>query len=251
MSGTRDENLFMARLSEQAERFDDMVEYMKRVAAMGAGLNGDERRLVSVAFKESLSELRSAWRRIRAEEESKPEVAHMISDYRKTVEAKLDEKCKDIIGTLETNLIPQAAEGDAKIFFLKMKGDYYRYHAEIKTEATGLSDTANKANFAYAEALKEAETHLGAADPTRLGIALNYSVFFQEVTGNTVEALQLARTTCEQAEAAISALDEASQQDALQVLLLLKENVQLWQSSAQARAGGRAPELDGTAVEDL
>ena len=37
---------------------------------------------------------------------------------------------------LDDHLIPKASPADSKVFYLKMKGDYYRYLAEVATEAT-------------------------------------------------------------------------------------------------------------------
>ena len=62
-----EENIFMARVAEQAERFEDMVDYLKPVLDnKGANLNGDERNLLSVAFKSLISSKRTAWRTISA-----------------------------------------------------------------------------------------------------------------------------------------------------------------------------------------
>ena len=42
----------MARVAEQAERHEDMVEFLKNVLDQKAGgIDADERNLVSVAFK--------------------------------------------------------------------------------------------------------------------------------------------------------------------------------------------------------
>lgn len=35
---------------------------------------------------------------------------------------------------LDNHLIPNAKPADSKVFYLKMKGDYYRYLAEVATE---------------------------------------------------------------------------------------------------------------------
>ena len=64
---TEEENIFMARVAEQAERFEDMVDFLKPVLdAKGANISGDERNLLSVAFKSLISSKRTAWRTISA-----------------------------------------------------------------------------------------------------------------------------------------------------------------------------------------
>ncbi len=65
MESTIEENIFMARISEQAERFEDMVEFLKIVIEQkGADMSIDERLLLSVAFKNLVASKRTAWRTV-------------------------------------------------------------------------------------------------------------------------------------------------------------------------------------------
>ena len=60
-----EENTFLARVAEQADRFEDMVDFLSKVLdAKGADVSSDERNLVSVAFKNMISSKRAACRTI-------------------------------------------------------------------------------------------------------------------------------------------------------------------------------------------
>ena len=62
-----EENIFLARVAEQAERFEDMVKYLAAVLdEKGAEVSADERNLLSVAFKNLISSKRAACRTIAA-----------------------------------------------------------------------------------------------------------------------------------------------------------------------------------------
>ena len=66
-----EENIFLARVAEQAERFEDMVDYLGKVLdAKGADVSSDERNLLSVAFKNLISSKRAACRTIAAIEQN-------------------------------------------------------------------------------------------------------------------------------------------------------------------------------------
>ena len=66
-----EENIFLARVAEQAERFNDMVEFMSKVLDEKKGsVNADERNLLSVAFKNLISGKRAACRTIAAIEQN-------------------------------------------------------------------------------------------------------------------------------------------------------------------------------------
>ena len=49
----REENVYMAKLAEQAERYEEMVEFMEKVSAAADNeeLTVEERNLLSVAYK--------------------------------------------------------------------------------------------------------------------------------------------------------------------------------------------------------
>ena len=66
-----EEHIFLARVAEQAERFDDMVDFLKPVLDQkGGDITSDERNLLSVAFKNLISSKRTAWRTISAIEQN-------------------------------------------------------------------------------------------------------------------------------------------------------------------------------------
>ncbi|KAJ0749117.1 putative 14-3-3 protein [Helianthus annuus] len=57
----------------------------------------------------------------------------LFKDYRATIETELSKICDGILGLLGSHLVPSASSSEAKIFYLKMKGDYFGYLAEFKT----------------------------------------------------------------------------------------------------------------------
>jgi 14-3-3 protein epsilon len=243
----------MARLAEQAERYEDMVEYMKRVASMGFELSLDERNLLSVAYKNSVGARRQAWRAINqleTREASKPAVAAIIKDYRAKVEVELNSKCAEILNTLAGELIPKASSPDVKVFYLKMKGDYHRYLAEFaERDSAEYGQASQDAHDSYELAMQSA-AELPATHSIRLGLALNFSVFYYEVFGKPDSAIKLASESFTAAAADIDKVDQDTYKEAEQIMQLLRDNLQLW-SSDMAGDGGDAPRQDGTTVEDF
>merc|ERR1719161_1428592 len=111
----RDECVYMAKLAEQAERYDEMVEEMKKVAQLvdEKELSVEERNLLSVAYKNVIGARRASWRiisSIEQKEESKGnnDNATRIKKYRGVVEKELNEICNSILGLLDTYLIPSS-----------------------------------------------------------------------------------------------------------------------------------------------
>lgn len=59
---TRAELVYMAKVCEQTERFEDMLDYMKRVLNCNEELTVEDRNLLSVAYKNSVGSKRTSWR---------------------------------------------------------------------------------------------------------------------------------------------------------------------------------------------
>ena len=89
MTNNVEENIFLARVAEQAERFDDMVTYLEAVLNVkGADVTSDERNLLSVAFKNLISSKRAACRTISAIEQN-PKYAKFgdaLAKYKENIE---------------------------------------------------------------------------------------------------------------------------------------------------------------------
>eukprot|EP00441_Pelagodinium_beii_P037103 CAMPEP_0197640460 /NCGR_PEP_ID=MMETSP1338-20131121/14741_1 /TAXON_ID=43686 ORGANISM="Pelagodinium beii, Strain RCC1491" /NCGR_SAMPLE_ID=MMETSP1338 /ASSEMBLY_ACC=CAM_ASM_000754 /LENGTH=238 /DNA_ID=CAMNT_0043213311 /DNA_START=85 /DNA_END=801 /DNA_ORIENTATION=- len=231
----------MARLSEQAERYEDMVEYMKRVATMGSELSPDERNLLSVAYKNSVGARRQAWRAVNQLEmqESKkgPAILELIKQYRMKIEAELDTSCREMINILHTELIPKAGNPEAKVFYLKLKGDYNRYLSEFAA-GENHNKSANEAHDSYKSASENAVSELPPTHPIRLGVALNFSVFYYEVHSAPEKACVLAKSAFDDAMQVMDSLDEDQYKEASAILQLLRDNLTLWTKNMLDGEGG-------------
>ncbi len=166
---SREENVYMAKLAEQAERYEEMVEAMEKVAKTVdvEELTVEERNLLSVAYKNVIGARRASWRiisSIEQKEESKGNEEHVaaIRDYRAKVEQELSTICDGILNLLDSHLIPTSSTGESKVFYLKMKGDYHRYLAEFKTGAER-KEAAESTLLAYKSAQVSACSCIGCS----------------------------------------------------------------------------------------
>merc|ERR1712154_748998 len=227
----------MGKLAEQAERYDEMADYMREVSMAEGELSVEERNLLSVAYKNAVGSRRAAWRiisSVKDKEQSKgnSEQEGFANEYCQKVEAELQKICDTILGLLDGNLISKASSGESKVFYQKMKADYYRYIAEF-TAGDKKTAAAENARKAYEEAQKVAEADLAVTHPIRLGLALNFSVFQYEVLSNPDEACKMARTAFEDAIAELDHVSEDSYKDSTLIMQLLRDNLTLWTSDGE------------------
>jgi len=240
MADSRADFVYMAKLAEQAERYDEMVENMKSVATTGQDLSVEERNLLSVAYKNVIGARRASWRivsSIEQKEESKGNAAHVekIKTYRVKIENELGKICEDILKVLDEHLIPSAASGESKVFYHKMKGDYHRYLAEF-AQADLRKAAADKSLDAYKAATDVAVGELPPTHPIRLGLALNFSVFYYEIMNSPDRACHLAKQAFDDAIAELDTLSEESYKDSTLIMQLLRDNLTLWTSDMQEAA---------------
>lgn len=229
MSADQREHLVQqAKLAEQAERYDDMAGFMKQVTESGIELSNEERNLLSVAYKNVVGSRRSSWRVISSIEqktESNEKKQAIAKEYKDLVEKELTDICNDVLGLLDSHLVPKAEAPESKVFYLKMKGDYYRYLAEV---ASNDKAVVEKSQQAYQDALDLAKGKMQPTNPIRLGLALNFSVFFYEILNSPDRACQLAKQSFEDAIAELDQLSEDSYKDSTLIMQLLRDNLTLW-----------------------
>lgn len=211
-----------------------MVEQMKQVASMNGELSIDERNLLSVAYKNVIGSRRASWRVISSfeqKEEAKGNETNVtrVRSYRKRIEEELSNICHDVLNVLETHLIPKASQSESKVFYHKMEGDYYRYLAEFSS-AESRKEVAEKSLNAYKAATDVAMTDLAPTHPIRLGLALNFSVFYYEIMDAPDKACQLAKQAFDDAIAELDSLSEESYKDSTLIMQLLRDNLTLWTS---------------------
>ncbi|KAI3997926.1 hypothetical protein MKX01_019830 [Papaver californicum] len=237
----RDQYVYLAKLAEQAERYEEMVEYLEKLvvgySTSTTELSVEERNLLSVAYKNVIGSLRAAWRivsSIEQKEESRKNDDHvvLVKDYRSNLESELTDVCEGILKLLDSHLIPCASSSESKVFYYKMKGDYHRYLAEFKV-GSERKEAAEDTMLAYKAAQEIAMAELASTHPIRLGLALNYSVFYYEILNSSEKACSMAKQAFEEAIAELDTLGEESYKDSTLIMQLLRDNLTLWTSDMQ------------------
>ncbi|KAL5578064.1 hypothetical protein UlMin_019763 [Ulmus minor] len=181
-NSSREENVYMAKLAEHAECYEEMVEFMEKVTKTMdvEELTVEERNLISVAYKNQKEEDRG----------NKDHVS-IIKEYRGKIEDELSKICDGILNLLESHLIPSASSAESKVFYLKMKGDYHRYLAEFKT-GSERKEATESTLLAYKSAQDIVLAELAPTHPIRLGLSLKFSIFYYEILNSTDRAYNLA-----------------------------------------------------------
>lgn len=257
-----------------------MVANMKIVAKrFDQDLTAEERNLLSVGYKNVIGARRASWRlmatylakeaALTAEAEQQENATssgsapvpslhsqqHInrlsdMAEYKSQIETELSTICEDILDLLDSKLIPKASSDDAKVYYLKLKGDYLRYQAEYTPSGSKHDSIALKAKEAYDSAMTIALTTMPAINNIRLGLALNFSVFYYEILNEPVAACSLAQKAYDEALAGLDALQEETYRESTLIIQLLRDNLSLWNSETYESSVDQDDEKDKLCAGD-
>ena len=230
-SYSRDEYVYLAKLYERAERFSEMVSHIISFVKLDSNLSLEERNILSAGFKNVISSKRASWRLMNSEEKKEEKKNSQNLAYSKEIKSRIEDEMRDICDSiqsvLDNYLVPNSKDHENKVFYLKLKGDYYRYRGEFSV-GKEFEDTVNLAERAYKDAYEIAEKHIPIQNSIRLGLALNFSVFYYEIKLLKEEACQIAKNSFEEAIKIVDDLERNKAKDTLLIIQLLKENLILW-----------------------
>ena len=228
---TREEYVYLAKLYERAERFPDMVKAINKFVELEPKLTKDERNILSAGYKNIISDKRASWRLLnsmeRKEEKKNSTQCANIRQIKENIEKELNQICDQIQKIIDKYLVPNATDSETKVFFLKLKGDYYRYKCEF-AGGKEFDEACDKAEKVYKEAYEIANKDIPITNSTRLGLALNYSVFYYEIKGLKEEACNIAKNAFDESMKVLDDLEKSKAKDTLLIIQLLKENLILW-----------------------
>jgi len=248
-----EKKMFAAKLAEQAERYDEMRHFMKQyvIEHPKAPLKTEGRNLLSVAYKNAVGTRRASWRVVQSVEmkhemKGSPVFAAEAKKYRMEVRKELVDICDEVLNLIDTTLLvntneAEADELDSKVFYEKMKGDYYRYICEC-SEGEERTKAEQNALKAYQQATERAEK-LPEMNAVRLGLALNFSVFYYEIMNDCEKACQMAHAAFDHAVKAMDSADnkdhsDAATKDSTLIMQLLRDNLNLWVPAEGMPEGG-------------
>ena len=220
----------LAQVALIAERYFDASKYIEElIKKKKEDLTKEEKNIFYKSFKYVVNSKRSAWLSINylEEKEKNDERMEIIKNYKNIIEKDILEICKNVITLINNFLLTKAVIDESKMFYLKMKGDYYRYLCEFKAlnENKNYLEESEK-NYKNAIELSQNISWIGTI---KLGLYLNYSVFIYEIKKDTKKAIQIAKEAVKSAKKYSDKIKEEEDKDAEITIQVLKENINYWE----------------------
>ena len=215
----KDNVMLLARIAEQSEQYDDMIDILKpyfELKSQDEDLTSEERNLLQVAYKNAVGLRRIAWRAAKkASSTAKFSNYHEdINEYMARLENECVEICKDLLNLIAKHLMPRAKRTqniEATVYFLKLQGDYFRYVAEV-SDGERHEKGVERCLKCYNDGIEQAE-QMQPGDPTRLSLQLNFSIFCYESLKEQEQALEMATQAIEEAEENMGDIERSKQSE--------------------------------------
>lgn len=207
-----EKSLYLAHLAERCDRFKDMVQFLEDILKKGdIDLNANQRDLLFTGYKKSRLEIKNALVTVMAYEAKEKKKEHsnylpFIIEYKNQLINELIKLCQGVLKTADNQLLKKSNDNDAKLFYLKMKGDYNRYVAEY-ADGDLKKQVSNDALKAYEKAAEIVKT-FPVLNPNALALTLNFAYFYYYILDDHKKAIEIAQNAVDKVNEKFSNIDE-------------------------------------------
>ena len=232
---SREEYIYLSKLYEKAQRYEDMTSSIIKFIELNPKLSKEERNILSAGYKDILFDKRENWRFLnlmeKKELKKKSKQVIYIKEIKNHIEKEIKKIVEEMHNLIDNYLLKNCEDKDkeSKIFYLRLKADHYRYLCEISNEKE-LENNLNQAEKYYKEAYDLANKELNLINNERIGLALNFALFYYEIKGNKKEGYNIAKNCFEETMKYFNDFEKFKAKDSLILIQLLKENLIFWSS---------------------
>jgi len=204
--------------------YKNTLERVKPIIIENNGrLDVEERTSLACAYKQILNGLRTQLN------PTSPQQTAQTGDKSSAVTVEINRVCNEVLDLLRRWLLPAAAVGEESVFYWKMSADFHRYLCDTSSEGSS-EDHASASVQAYTLAFLHAKELLNPIHQTRLGLALNFSVFYHDVYGSPLCACYIAKFAFDAAVAYAGENPGEASDESLGVMQILQNNMTFWEN---------------------
>jgi 14-3-3 protein epsilon len=139
---------------------------------------------------------------------------------------KLISFSKEAVGLIDQYLLPNANDVQLQVFFLKLKGDLWRYIAEFSEENESIS-AGNSAESSYTVAF-EVAVNLPACDPVKMSLHLNAAVFKYDIKKDIESASEMLERAIDEIDGGLARVSQEWQNELLEIQRIMRQNLEMW-----------------------
>lgn len=229
------ELLFLAKISEHSERYDEMLSFIKAyIQKTSHDLSNEERILFSAAFyymsnhhKHSLRVLK--YHEIKEDQQNNISKKILVEKYREKIENEFITLCKDLLKILEEDLLPRVTNSESRGFYLNIRGCYYSKLFDTERYSKNNAEKICIERL-FIEDWDRIKNELSPAHPLRLGYAIKIMDFYYEIMLDSERSCEIAKDAVDKAACDVESINQENRRDSESIIKLLKDNIELMRS---------------------
>ena len=224
-----DDLFFLARAQLDSGFCADALATAKSMIKLSPTLTPEQRNYFGEFYRQVINPIRHSLRELTRAlvyetKQNHALIVDKILHYKALSLAELEATCSEGAALIDEVLLPNAIDDGSRVFYLRMRGDMYRYINEY-------ADTAvrDKPLESYSQALAIAKRSLEPTNPLRLQVFLNYSVFLYEHLADADAAIQILRdalagTTTDE----LKQVDEEVRDEVVGLVICINTQLERW-----------------------
>ena len=220
---------YLAQIENSIGRSEKAIELMLSLADQKNVFDPKERQLLVLVFKSAIDPIRESIRTLEMyilQEQTAGQV-NLLKENKTKLIQELETLCNKGLDVTQKILLPEATDPTSQAFYHKLCGDFYRYMVEFADEKE-VEKVKKSADEAYMHALDISKQSLNAADPTRLGVVLNYAVFKSDILKEIEDAKVLISDAIREFQKDENQLSDESQKEAINIVNVMQKNLVQW-----------------------
>ena len=224
---------YLTNLAMKLNHGENAVKYCDEMIKLcDEPLNVDQIKIILAANSLYINQLRKAQRGLVKLLMEEKEAKNLIYEIKANKEKAIIERSKKFIKLINDDILPKSnLSNEHHALFLKTKADYYRYLSEVTHDHDLFINKQNALHF-YMEA-KHLTRNLDNLNAIKLDIALNYSVFLNEIMNKRINSYFAAKEAVFNALSDLKNCTEAElaaeeMRDSLICIEILNRNVEEW-----------------------
>lgn len=224
---------YLTNLAMKLNHGENAVKYCDEMIRLcDEPLNVDQIKIILASNSLYINQLRKSQRGLVKLLMEEKEAKNLIYEIKANKEKAIIERSEKFIKLINDDILPKNnLSNEHHALFLKTKADYYRYLAEVTHDHELFINKQNALHF-YMEA-KHLTRNLDNLNAIKLDIALNYSVFLNEIMNKRINSYFAAKEAVFNALSDLKNCTEAElaaeeMRDSLICIEILNRNVEEW-----------------------
>jgi 14-3-3 protein epsilon len=218
-----DDLVFFCNLFNESRRDSDAISSIHDLIALDPVFDRQRRKLFHAIYTGAIDSIQDTLTALALYEDSAG-VASIVATKRAELAQRLITYCRDALGIIDDQLLPNAISPQATVFFERMKGDLLRHVAEFADDP----DAGSAAEDSYTRAFAIADVSLASYDPVRLALVLNAAVFKVRIRRDVETAIDMLDRAVRDFDQETVDLSEAFHDEVVEIVSAMRGHLAEW-----------------------